>query len=91
MAKITNIKDNNEIESFDRNRLHKSIMKACLSARRPDGQAEATAKSVCNSVVEWLQQHPEVTSQDLRRIAAKYLETYDPEAAYLYTQSHIII
>ena len=91
MAKIKNIKDDNKIEGFDRSRLHKSIMAACLSARRPDGQAEATAKSVCDNVVLWLQQHPEVTSQDLRRVATKHLESHDPEAAYLYAQSHIII
>lgn len=91
MAKIKNIKDDNQIERFDYDRLHKSILSACLSARQPDGQAESTAKSVCNSVVEWIKQRPEVTSHDIRRIAAKNLETYDPEAAYLYIQTHITI
>lgn len=91
MVKIKNIKDDNQIERFDYDRLHKSILTACLSARRPDGQAESTAKSVCDSVVEWIQQRPEVTSHDIRRVAAKSLETYDPEAAYLYIQTHITI
>lgn len=89
--KIKNIKDNNQIEDFDRDRLHHSIVTACLSARRPEGQAEATAKSVCDGVVEWIKQHPEVTSSDIRRIATGHLETFDPEAAYSYAQRHITI
>ncbi len=79
------------VERFDRDKLFNSIVKACLSARRPEGQAESTAKSVCNEVVKWLDDRPEVTSHDIRRIAAKSLELFDPEAAYLYTQSHITI
>jgi transcriptional regulator NrdR family protein len=81
----------NKINQFDCERLQKSVMKACLSARRPDGQAEATAKAVCKEVVKWLEQRPDITSNDLRRIAAKHLDHYDPEAAYLYAQTHITI
>ena len=89
--KIKNIKDDNQIEQFDRNRLHRSIMTACLSARRPEGQAEATAKAVCDGVEQWLKERPEVTSSDIRRIAASQLDAYDPEAAYSYLQRHITI
>ncbi len=91
MVKIKNIKDDNQIERFDYDRLHKSILTACLSARRPDGQAESTAKSVCDNVIQWIKQRPDITSHDIRRIAAKSLESYDPEAAYLYIQTHITI
>ncbi len=82
---------NERIEKFDRNRLFNSIMKVCLTARRPDGQAETTANAVCDKVDEWLKQRPEVTTSDIRRITAKNLELFDPEAAYLYIQTHITI
>lgn len=88
MAKL---KTNDKINRFDCDRLQKSVMRACLSARRPDGQAEATAKAVCAEVVKWLERRPDITSSDLRRITAKSLAHYDPEAAYLYTQTHITI
>lgn len=91
MVKIKNLKDNNKIEAFDYERLKQSVIRACLSVRRPEGQAEATAKLVCNQVVDWLKQHPEITSLDLRRITTKHLQIFDPEAAYLYSQEHLII
>ena len=78
-------------ESFDRDKLHASIVSVCLSVYAPEGQAEATAHTVCDAVVSWLQQHPEVTSQDIRTVAAKHLKSYHPEAAYLYEQHHITI
>lgn len=88
---MTKANKGDKINRFDCNRLQKSVMTACLSARRPDGQAEATAKAVCDEVVKWLEQRPDITSGDLRRITAKSLAHYDPEAAYLYTQTHITI
>lgn len=78
-------------ERFDRNKLHKSIVAVCLSVRTPQGQAESIAHSVCDEVVAWLQNRPEVTSHDLRVITVKYLKRFHPEAAYLYEQHHIII
>lgn len=81
--------DDVKITKFDRDRLHKSIMTVCFSARRPIGQARATASSVCDDVVEWIKSRPDITSHDLRRVAAISLENYDPEAAYLYSQHHI--
>lgn len=78
-------------EHFERNKLHASIVAACLSVYAPEGQAEATAHAVCDAVLTWLQQHPEVTSHDIRTIAAKHLKSYHPEAAYLYEQHRITI
>ena len=73
-------------EQFMREKLHASIVAACLSVRTPEGQAESVAHAVCDAVIGWLQQHPEVTSQDIRLIAAKHLHIQHPEAAYLYQQ-----
>lgn len=78
-------------ESFARDKLHASIVAACLSVRSPEGQAEATARAVCDAVMVWLEQRPEVTSHDIRRIASKHLAAYHPEAAYLYEQYRITI
>jgi len=78
-------------EQFLRKKLHASIVSACLSVRTPEGQAEAIAHAVCESVIAWLQQRPEVTSQDIRIVAAKHLRVHHPEASYLYEQHHITI
>ncbi|MEI7689749.1 MAG: ATP cone domain-containing protein [Candidatus Saccharibacteria bacterium] len=85
------IKNNGSSERFDRDKLHKSIVSVCISVRAPHGQAEATAHSVCDAVIDWLASRPEVTSADIRTIAGKHLKRYHPEAAYLYEQHHIII
>lgn len=86
------IKSNNRsFEKFDRSKLHKSIVAVCVSVRTPHGQAEATAHSVCDTVIDWLKDKNEVTSQDIRNITVKHLKRIQPEAAYLYEQHHIII
>jgi transcriptional regulator NrdR family protein len=78
-------------EAFERQKLHASIVAACLSVRTPEGQAEAVAKAVTQSVITWLEQRPEVTSQDIRIVAARQLKSHHPEAAYLYEQHRIVI
>lgn len=78
-------------ERFMREKLHNSIVAACLSVRTPEGQAESIARAVCEAVIGWLQQHPEVTSQDIRLVAAKHLQIQHPDAAYLYEQHRITI
>lgn len=80
-----------QTEYFDRKKLHASIVAACQSVNTPDGQSEATAHAVCDAVIAWSQNHPEVTSHDIRTIAAKHLKIYNPEAAYLYEHRHITI
>lgn len=78
-------------ERFMREKLHASIAAACLSVRTPTGQAEVIATAVCESVIAWLQQHPEVTSHDIRLVATKHLRIHHPDAAYLYEQHRITI
>lgn len=78
-------------ERFDRTKLHSSIRAACLSVRSPEGEAEITASNVCNAVIIWLETKPEVTSSDLRRKATETLETFHPEAAYLYKHHRLVI
>jgi transcriptional regulator NrdR family protein len=78
-------------EAFTLTKLHDSIVASCLSVRTPAGQAEAIAKAVTESVLAWLENKPEVTSHDIRRIASKHLHIHHPDAAYLYEQHRITI
>jgi transcriptional regulator NrdR family protein len=78
-------------EVFKRDKLHDSIRAACLSVRSPEGEAEMTAKNVCDAVIKWLETKPEVTSSDLRRKATAVLDSFHPEAAYLYKHHQVII
>lgn len=78
-------------ESFVRNKLHASVYAACLSVRTPDGEASHIAHNVCDTVIAWCATKPEVTSHDIRLIAAKTLSTFHPEAAYFYKHHRLII
>jgi hypothetical protein len=78
-------------EAFSRPKLHASIRAACLSIRSPEGAAESMAIGVCDAVVVWLETKPEVTSADIRRKAGDILESYHPEAAYLYKHHRVVM
>jgi transcriptional regulator NrdR family protein len=78
-------------ESFSKDKLHASILAACLSVRSPEGEASLVAHNVTNAVIEWLEIHAEVTSNDLRRKAAEILRSFHPDAAYLYQQHRLVI
>lgn len=78
-------------EDFDRDKLHASVRAACLSVRSPEGEAEITARRVCDVVELWLAQKLEVTSHDLRRKATEALESFHPEAAYLYKHHRLVM
>ena len=78
-------------EAYMRDKLHASILAACLSVRSPEGEAEMTAKKVCLAVELWLATKPEVTSADLRRKASEALEKLHPEAAFLYKHHRLVM
>lgn len=78
-------------ETFDQDKLLRSIRAACLSVRSPEGEAESTANAVTKAVVLWIESKPIVTSHDLRRLAGAHLSRYHPEAAYLYQHHRTII
>ena len=71
-------------EQFDTEKMHRSLVAACLSSGVPEGHAESIGRRITEDVIEWLQDKPEVTSDDLRRTATQYLRTHHPDAAYLY-------
>ncbi len=78
-------------ERFDREKLHASVLAACLSVRSPHGMAETAASSVCSVVLGWCETRPEITSDDLRRVASRHLELIHPEAAYLYKHHRLVL
>ena len=78
-------------EAFEEKKLRSSILAACLSAGTPAGHAESLTNSVTNAVLDWLDTRAEVTSDDLRRAAAKHLTSHHPDAAYLYEHHRNIL
>ena len=78
-------------ERFDRSKLHASVLAACLSVRSHHGTAESAADSVCSVVIDWCATRPEITSDDVRRIAANHLDRIHPEAAYLYKHHRLVL
>lgn len=91
MAHIIKRRGERNSETFQPEKLHASIVAACLSVRSPEGEAETIAHSVCSSIEEWLSIRPEITSDDLRRKASEALATLHPEAAYLYKHHQLVL
>lgn len=78
-------------EPFSHEKLHKSVVAACLSAGSPTGYAESIARRVVDEVTLWLEERPEVTSNDIRRVTARAIKTYHPDASYLYEHHRSIV
>ena len=78
-------------ESFDGNKLHDSIMTACLSIHTPEGESNRIAKEIVTKTTEWLKKRPEVTSNDIRRVASGHLAVFHPEAAYMYQHHPLML
>ncbi|HET6746789.1 MAG TPA: ATP cone domain-containing protein [Candidatus Saccharimonadales bacterium] len=91
MADIIKRSGKRESEQFQRSKLHASVVAACLSVRSPEGEAESIANRVCEQVTSWLNQKPEVTSEDVRRKASEALAVLHPEAAYLYKHHQLVL
>lgn len=71
-------------EVFQPQKLHDSIMAACLSVKTPEGEASHIADRVTAAVTNWSTKKPTVTSADLRRQASTHLEKLHDQAAHLY-------
>jgi hypothetical protein len=76
-------------EPYDEHKLYNSIYASCLAVRTPLGEAEITAKKICQHVLAWLTGKAEVTSLDVRNRASQHLSVYNPDAAYVYLH-HLI-
>lgn len=78
------VKRTRHTERYQREKLWTSVHAICRSVHELAGSAELTAHHVCDHVEQWLAEKAEVTSADIRRVAANALEQYNPHAAYLY-------
>ena len=78
-------------ERFDPLILHESLFSACMTVSAYEGEAHSTAERVCKNVIDWLAPKTEVTSSDIRRVAAQHLSTYQPEAAYMYQTMEMMV
>lgn len=84
------VKRGDHVESFDERKLYASIYASATVLREPTGSAELIASEVVSSVKKWLQDKHEVTSNDIRRVAARHLEVLHPDAAYQYLHHRVI-
>lgn len=78
-------------EPFSASKLEHSLVAACMSAGAAHGQAELIAKKVTAEVVTWLEDRPEVTSDDLRQVAGTHLGRYHPDAGFLYERHRMTL
>ena len=77
-------------EPYDRRKLYASIYAACLVLREPIATAEMTAAQAETYVEAWLERKHEVTSNDIRRVAAKHLKSLNPEVAFQYLHHRVV-
>lgn len=77
-------------EAYDERKLYASVYAACLSVREHPGSAELIAQEVARDVGKWLEKKHEVTSNDIRRVAAEHLKVINPDAGHIYLTHRII-
>lgn len=77
-------------EAYDVRKLYASVYAACLSVREHPGSAELIAEEVSKEVAKWLERKHEVTSNDIRRQAAKHLTAINPDAGHIYVHHRVI-
>ena len=85
------VKSRKHMEHFDIDKLHRSLVATCRSLKTPDGQAEDTARQACDAVVMWLDNKPEVTTDDIRQFVSNHLDKSHPEAGFIYRRHRFII
>lgn len=84
------VKRGGHSEPYDLRKLYASIYAACLSVREHPPTAELIAQEVVEDFETWLGKKHEITSNDIRREAAKRLKAINPDAAYMYLHHRVI-
>lgn len=77
-------------EEYDERKLYASVYASCLAVREPQATAELIADKVVKDFNKWLKKKTEITSHDIRRVAAKHLHAYNQDAAYIYKHHRVI-
>lgn len=78
------VKRGGHTEPYDERKLYGSIYSSCIAVREPAATAELVAAKVCEDIAAWLGNKHEVTSADIRRMAATALHAYNQDAAWIY-------
>lgn len=84
------VKRGGHTEPYDSRKLFASIYTACLSVREYPPTAELIAQEVVKEFEKWLEHKHEVTSNDIRRVAAKHLQVINPDAGHMYLHHRVI-
>ena len=78
-------------EHYAHEKVHASVLAACLSVRSPQGEAETIADRISQRVSAWVHERAAITSDDIRRIASEHLHDVHPDAAYLYKHHQFVL
>lgn len=84
------VKRGKHTELYDPKKLYASIYSACLSVREHPGSAEVISAQVVKDFENWLEKKHEITSNDIRKTAHSYLQTINPDAAYMYLHHRVV-
>jgi len=84
------VKRHGHNEIYDEKKLYASVYSACLSVRQTSDTSELIAQRVIEDMAPWIEKKHEVTSNDIRRTAAKHLETYNPDAAQIFLHHRVL-
>lgn len=84
------VKRKGHTEPYDRGKLHASICSVSLASGEVFWDIDLIAEETLQDVEAWLEAKHEVTSNDIRRIAADALAKHSGDAAHLYRYQRII-
>lgn len=77
-------------EPYDDKKIYATVFSVCQSLREPAASAELIADKVAADVSAWIKTKHEVTANDIRNQAAKHLQNYNPDAAYLLKHHRVV-
>ena len=84
------VKRRGHTEPYDEKKVYASVFAACQSVREPVGSSELVAEKVLSDVNNWIAKKHEVTSNDIRRQAAKHLGAYSPDAGHMLLHHRVV-
>lgn len=71
-------------EPFDPRKVYASVYAACRNAHLDEQKSEKIAEQVSAQIQEWIDEKPEVSSQEIFVETAAKLKKQHPDAAFLY-------
>ncbi len=84
------VKRKGHTEKFDQRKLYASVYAACTTLRMSEEEAELISLKVMQNVIDQLQNQNEVNSSTIYEKAHQELESFHPEAAYMYANHYDI-